>query len=102
MLIGALAAFAGIINAGNLLMADTNSGSTMALDTRSASVIGGVAMSGGSGTILGAMIGALIMGVLKNAFVLLRISSYWQMVTLGLVVIGAVYLDTIRTRGKKK
>ena len=102
MLIGALAAFAGIINAGNLLMADTNSGSTMALDTISASVIGGVAMSGGSGTILGAMIGALIMGVLKNAFVLLRISSYWQMVTLGLVVIGAVYLDTIRTRGKKK
>ena len=54
-------------------------------------------MSGGEGTIQGVLIGAALMGVLRNAFVLLGISAYLQIVTIGVVIIGAVAIDSIKT-----
>ena len=57
-------------------------------------------MTGGEGTIWGALIGASIMGVLKNAFVLLSVSSYWQSIVIGLVIIFAVTIDRIRANRK--
>lgn len=91
-----LCAFCGIIVAGNLYSADATLGVGYDVDTIAAVVIGGVSMSGGEGTIWGALIGAAIMGVLKNGFVLLSISSYWQSIVIGIVIIAAVTIDRIR------
>ena len=70
----------------------------MEMDVIAAVVIGGASLSGGKGSIVGVLIGAAIMGVLKNGFVLLKFSTYWQMITLGAVIIVAVVLDGIRNR----
>jgi ribose transport system permease protein len=58
-------------------------------------------MTGGEGTIWGSLIGAAIMGILKNAFVLLSISSYWQSIVIGIVIILAVTIDKIRSAKKR-
>jgi ribose transport system permease protein len=56
-------------------------------------VIGGISLTGGRGTILGAIIGSLLMGILRNGLVLLNVSAYWQQVAIGAVIIVAVVLD---------
>ena len=55
-----------------------------------ATIIGGTSLSGGSGTIIGTIIGVLIIGVLRNGIMLMGINPFWQQVLVGLVVIGAV------------
>ena len=55
-------------------------------------------MSGGSGSIIGVLLGAIIIGTMKNAFVLLNISAYWQRVAIGLIIILAVGLDRLRAK----
>jgi hypothetical protein len=64
------------------------------LDAIAAAVIGGVSLLGGEGTLMGALIGALIMGVLRNGLNLLNVSSFVQQVIIGAVIIGAVLVDT--------
>ena len=98
IIMGALAAFAGIINAGNLWTADSVSGKTLALDTVASSTIGGVSMSGGAGSIVGVLFGAVIIGTMRNAFVLLNISAYWQQVAIGVIIILAVGIDRFRAK----
>lgn len=100
VLTGALCSLCGIIIAGNLSSADASLGIGYETDIIAAVVIGGVAMSGGEGTIWGSLIGAAIIGLLKNAFVLLRVSAYWQSIVIGLVIVGAVTLDKIRSRSR--
>ena len=72
---------------------------------REYSVIVGVrasgSYSGGSGSIVGAIIGAAIMGVLRNGLVLLDVSAYWQQTVIGAVIILAVALDNLRHMKKK-
>jgi ribose transport system permease protein len=58
-----------------------------------AAVIGGISLSGGRGTILGAMVGSLLMGILHNGLVLLDVSAYWQQVAIGVVILLAVVMD---------
>lgn len=99
---GILCAFCGIVVAGNLNSADAGLGAGYETDVIAAVVIGGVSMSGGEGSIWGALIGAMIIGILKNAFILLKVSSYWQSVVIGLVIIAAVTIDRIRTVRKAK
>lgn len=94
-------AFCGIMIAGNLMSADATLGTGYDTDTIAAVVIGGVSLTGGEGTIWGTFIGAAIMGILKNAFVLLNISSYWQSIVIGLVIIAALTIDRIRVRGRE-
>lgn len=96
----ALCAFCGIIVAGNLYSADATLGTGYDTDTIAAVVIGGVSMTGGEGSIWGALIGAAIMGILKNGFVLLSISSYWQSIVIGIVIIVAVTIDRVRATKK--
>lgn len=93
---GALVGLCGIISSGMLKAADPTAGAGYELDAIAAVVIGGTSMAGGEGTILGVLIGAAIMGVLKNAFVLLKISAYWQVVVLGVVIIAAVFMDSVK------
>ena len=99
-LAGLLAAVCGIIELGLLSGADASYGKGAELDVIAAAVIGGISMTGGEGNILGVLIGAAIMGVLDNAFVLLGISGYAQIVTLGVVIIVAVAADSL-TKKKK-
>lgn len=98
MLLGGLAALAGVMGAGLLSTAPTNLGTGNELDVIAAVVIGGASLMGGEGTILGAVIGAAIMAVIRNAFVLLKLPIYMQTVTIGVVIIIAVALDQLRKR----
>jgi ribose transport system permease protein len=97
-LAGFFYALAGIMNAGLLSTAATNLGVGNELDVIAAVVIGGASLSGGEGTILGAVIGAAIMAVIRNAFVLLKLPIYTQTVAIGLVIILAVAMDQLRKR----
>ena len=95
---GGFAALAGIMWAGLLSTAATNLGTGAELDVIAAVVIGGASLAGGEGTILGAVIGAAIMAVIRNAFVLLKMPVYMQNITIGVVIILAVVLDQLRKR----
>lgn len=97
---GLLSGLGGLILAGNLASADPNLGMGYELDVIAAVILGGTALSGGRGSIAGVVIGALLMALLNNAFVLLGISAYWQVVTKGLVIIFAVGLDGLQRRGE--
>lgn len=97
-LTGVLSALAGIMTAGLLRTAATNAGSGIELDVIAAVVIGGASLSGGEGSIFGAIIGAAIMAIVRNAFVLLQFPSYAQAITIGVVIIAAVATDQWRRR----
>jgi ribose transport system permease protein len=100
MLMGTLAALSGIMTAGLLETAATNAGVGSELDVIAAVVIGGASLSGGEGTIIGSIIGAAIMAVLRNAFVLLRLPIYMQTIAIGVVIILAVSIDQLRRRNR--
>ncbi len=95
-LTGGLCALAGIMSGGLLSTAATNAGLGNELDVIAAVVIGGASLAGGEGTIIGAIIGAAIMAILRNAFVLLHFSAYMQTIAIGVVIILAVSLDHFR------
>lgn len=88
-----LAGLAGVIQASRISVGQPSIGSGYELDAIAAVVIGGVSLSGGRGTVIGTIIGALIIGVLNNGLDLLNVSSYYQQVVKGLIIIGAVLLD---------
>lgn len=97
---GLLAGLGGIILAGNLASAGPDLGRGYELDIIAAVILGGAALTGGRGTMYGVLLGALLMALLSNAFVLLGISSHWQVVAKGLVIILAVGIDGLR-RGRE-
>lgn len=98
-LTGALAALAGMILAARLDAATSVAGDGFELDVIAAVVIGGTSLSGGQGGVIGSLIGALIMGVVRNGLNLLLVSSHWQRVILGLIILVAVTVDVLRKRG---
>ncbi len=93
-----LSGLVGLILIGQMNSADPSYGKGYELDVIAASVIGGISMTGGEGNILGVLLGAALMGVLKNMFVQLAVSGYWQTIILGFVIIGAVALDSVRKK----
>lgn len=97
---GALAAVAGIIAASKLGVGQPTAGEGFEMDAIAAVVIGGASLSGGEGTVTGTIIGAAIIGVLRNALVLLSIEGQWQKVIIGAIVILAVTVDQLRKRRK--
>ncbi|MGA2407764.1 MAG: ABC transporter permease [Bacteroidales bacterium] len=98
---GFFCALAGIILTGRLSTAATNIGIGNELDVIAAVVIGGASLQGGEGTVTGAIIGATIMSIVRNAFVLLHIPNHFQTITIGIVIILAVGLDQL-LKGKLK
>lgn len=90
---GFLAALAGIIITARLSSAQPTAGSGYELDAIAAVVLGGTSLAGGVGTILGTVTGALIIGVLNNALNLMNVSSYYQLLAKGVVILIAVLLD---------
>jgi ribose transport system permease protein len=95
---GALAGVAGILVTARLDSATPNAGMSYELDSIAAVVIGGTSLSGGRGTIVGTVLGCLIIGVLNNGLVLLEVSPFWQQVIKGLVILIAVAVDRIGER----
>ena len=98
MISGFCAAFAGLIIASELVASHPAAGETFELNAIAAAVLGGTSLAGGRGTIWGTVIGAFVIGVLSDGLVMLGISSFWQMVIKGLVIIAAVVLDQIQQR----
>jgi ribose transport system permease protein len=96
---GALAAVAGLIVTARLDAADPKAGLGYELDCIAAVVIGGTSLSGGRGSILGTVLGCLIIGVLNNGLFLLDVSPFWQQVVKGFVILAAVAADKL---GAKK
>jgi ribose transport system permease protein len=95
---GALAAVGGIIVTSRLDSAQPNAGLTYELDSIAAVVIGGTSLSGGRGTVMGTVQGALIIGVLNNGLVLMNVSPFWQQVIKGLVILLAVIIDKVNSK----
>ncbi len=95
---GALAGLAGNVLMSRLVTAQPNEGVMYELDAIAASVIGGASLMGGVGTISGTMIGAFIIGVLRNGLNMSGISAFIQQIIIGFVVILAVFIDQLRSR----
>jgi putative multiple sugar transport system permease protein len=90
---GVLAALAGLIVAARLNSATPNAGDGMELDVIAACFIGGASASGGIGTVIGAVVGAFMIGVLNNGMSIVGLGIDWQKVVKGLVLLAAVLFD---------
>jgi putative multiple sugar transport system permease protein len=91
--LGVLSALAGLVFAARLNVATPKAGNAFELDVIAACFIGGASMAGGVGTIIGAVIGAFVMGVMNNGMSILGIGIEWQQVIKGLVLLAAVFFD---------
>ncbi|MFL5194685.1 MAG: ABC transporter permease [Microvirga sp.] len=96
---GGICGIAGLIIASRLNSAQPALGQGYELDAIAAVVIGGTSLSGGRGTILGTIIGALIISVLTNGLRILSVAQEWQTVVTGVIIILAVYADILRRKG---
>src|SRR3984893_15203196 len=93
-LMGILSAIAGILSLAFLPSGQAGrTGVGLELDVIAAAIVGGASLSGGEGTILGTILGVLIIGILRNGLILLGISPFWQTTIIGLVILFAVGLD---------
>lgn len=99
---GLLCGVCAVLLIGQMNSADPSFGSGYEMDAIAASVIGGISMSGGEGRIGGTVVGALLMAVLKNMFVLLAVSGYWQTIILGIVIVFSVAIDCVRKKNQAR
>jgi ribose transport system permease protein len=97
---GALAAVGGVLVTSRLDAAQPNAGTGYELDSIAAVVIGGTSLSGGRGSVMGTVLGAVIIGVLNNGLVLLNVSPFWQQVVKGLVILIAVVIDKASSKNE--
>ncbi|TEU19506.1 MAG: ABC transporter permease [Anaerolineales bacterium] len=94
-----LTAIGGVVMTARLGVAAPTAAQAYELDVIAAAVVGGTSLMGGEGTILGVLIGAAIMQVLRNGLVLVGVSAYWLQAVQGLVIVVAIMLDQLRKRG---
>ncbi len=99
---GLMSALGGIIIASRLGAVDPNYGDGYEMDTLAAVVIGGSAMTGGKGTLIGTGIGVIFLGLIKNGLDILGVSPYWQGLTVGVIIILALVIDRISSRERKR
>lgn len=97
---GLLSALAGIILTARITAGQPSMGVGLELDAIASAVIGGTSLSGGIGTIGGTIVGALIIGVLNNGLDLLGVSSYYQQILKGVIIVAAVLLDSRKNKKK--
>lgn len=93
---GMLAAIAGLVLSSQLTSAGPTAGTTYELTAIAAVVIGGAALTGGRGTVRGTMLGAFVIGFLSDGLVIIGVSSYWQTVFTGAVIVLAVLMNSIQ------
>ncbi|HLW93301.1 MAG TPA: ABC transporter permease [Roseiarcus sp.] len=100
---GGLAGFAGLIFSARVNAGDPTAGISYELTAITATIIGGTNLFGGRGSVVGTVIGALIMGVLQNGLNLMGVSSYYQQIAIGAVLVFAVWLDRLnRGEGRRR
>jgi inositol transport system permease protein len=95
---GLLTGIAGIILTARISSGQPSAGLNYELDAISAAVIGGTSLYGGIGTVGGTIIGALILGIINNGFDLLGVSSYWQEILKGVIIVIAVLIDSKKNK----
>lgn len=96
---GLISAFAGVVQASQLTSGQPNDGNGLELKVIAACVLGGVSLTGGIGTILSIIVGALIMGTVQNAMDLKDVPTFYQYVASGGILLAAVLLDRLKQRG---
>ena len=99
-MMGLLGGLAGVLGLAFFQTGDPNIGIGLELQAIAAVVIGGTSLSGGKGSIVGTVIGALIISVLNNGLQIMSIPQEWQNVILGCVILLAVYADMARKRAR--
>ena len=97
-LCGLLTGLAGVVLAARITTGQPNAGQAYELDAIAAVVIGGTSLAGGVGTITGTLLGVLLIGVINNGLDLQGVSSYYQAVIKGFIIVGAVWLDRRQAR----
>ena len=99
---GLLAGFAAMLSLGRFSTTTLEGHANDPLEAITAVVLGGTALTGGRGSIVGTVVGVFIPAVLANGFIIMGIQPFWQMVVIGFVVIAAVYADQIKRRGGER
>ena len=102
VLSGLLAGVAAMLSLGRFSTTTLEGHGTDPLEAITAVVLGGTSLSGGSGTIIGTVIGVFIPAVLANGFIIMGVQPFWQMVVIGFVVIAAVYADQLKRQGRDR
>jgi D-xylose transport system permease protein len=100
-IMGLMCALAGLVNTARLAAGSPSAGTSGELDAIAACFIGGTSMRGGSGTVHGALIGALVMASLDNGMSMLDVDTYWQMIVKGAILTLAVWVDVSTRAGKR-
>jgi ribose transport system permease protein len=95
---GALAGFGGMIAASRVNSGQPNYGIGLELDVIAAAVIGGASLFGGQGTVVGTLIGAFLIALIRNGAVLLDVNTFYQQIIIGVVIWIAVFWDQYRRR----
>jgi erythritol transport system permease protein len=98
MFSGFCAAIVGLVISSELMASHPATGNSFELNAIAAAVLGGTSMSGGRGTIGGTIIGAFVIGILSDGLVMMGVSSFWQMVIKGIVIVVAVVIDQAQRR----
>ncbi len=101
MICGGFAALAGIVTMSRLVTVQPTAGVAFEMDAIASAVIGGTSLMGGVGTISGTIIGAFIIGVLRNGLNMLGVQGFVQQIIIGLVIIIAVSVDQLRNRTRR-
>jgi rhamnose transport system permease protein len=95
---GAIAGLAGVLWLARFGTVEASTAKGIELQVVAAAVVGSVAITGGVGTVMGATLGALVLGVINIALVVLRVSPFWQQAIQGALIVAAITLDTLLAR----
>ena len=98
---GLIAGVAGIAYASRIATASATVGTGAELQAIAAVILGGASLSGGRGTIWGALIGVFFMALVKNILIIMRVSSEWQSIALGAILVAAVAIDSMLNRDRE-
>jgi ribose transport system permease protein len=101
MLMGLIAATAGIAFAARVSTGSSTAGDGMELKAITAVILGGASLTGGKGTVWGALLGVVFIALMNNVLIIAHVSSYWQGIVLGVVLLAAVALDSLVNRGQE-
>jgi len=101
MIVGFLAALAGVMLSSRMMSMMATSGTGLELKAIAACIIGGAALGGGEGTIIGALMGAILVGFIGNILVLEGVSAYWQEFSSGAILVAVVAIDMITRKIRK-
>ena len=99
---GMFAGFAAFMLAGRLNAGNPSAAGTLGMDAICATVVGGTSMAGGGGTVVGSMVGAILMQLIKNALLQYEVTTYWQTTVIGLVLIAVCALDLVSRKVGEK